>query len=59
MHFRALPLAVVFSEVEEVVQNKPDELLAGNDLHQLHFAVMDVPVTIRELIAESYPCNSM
>ena len=56
--FCALPLAVVFSEVEEVVQNKSDELLAGN-LNQLHFAVMDVLVTISELIAESYPCNGM
>ena len=46
------PLAFVFGEIEVVVQNKPHDSLATDELSYFHFAAMDVFVMIDELSAE-------
>ena len=51
-NFRALPLALVFSEIEIVIQNQPNGSLVRNDFYQFHLAMMDVFVTIGKLITE-------
>ena len=49
---RSLPLALVFSEIEEVVQDMPDDFLAGDEFGYFDLAPMGVFVMIRELAAE-------
>jgi hypothetical protein len=48
----ALPLRLVLSEVEVVIENVPDNFLIGHHLRHFHRAAMHVFVTIRPLIAE-------
>jgi hypothetical protein len=48
----AFSLGFVFSEIEIVVQNKPDDLFAGDEFGYFHLATMDVFLVIRELSPE-------
>jgi hypothetical protein len=48
-NLRAFPLGFVFSEIEVVIHNPPDYLLAGDEFGYFHLATMDVLVVIREL----------
>jgi len=48
----AFPLGFVFSEIEIVVQRKPDDFLPGDEFGYLHFATMDVFVVILKLSTE-------
>jgi hypothetical protein len=45
----ALPLGFVFSEIEIVVQNEPDDSFAGDEFGYFHPATVDVFVVICEL----------
>jgi len=49
----AFPLGFVFSEIEVVVHNPSDDLLAGDEFGYFHLATMDVLVVIGKLSAES------
>ena len=47
-NFCARPLGFVFSEIEIVVQNEPDDFFAGDEFGYFHLATIDVFEVIRE-----------
>jgi hypothetical protein len=49
---RVPPLALVFGEIETVVQDLPDKLLAGNQLCDFQSTEMGLPIAIHKLGAE-------
>ena len=49
---RANPLLLVFNEVEVVVQDVPNDLLAGNEFRDFQSANVDVFVAIRPFVVE-------
>ena len=51
-NFRAIPLGLIFGEIQVAVQDKPDDPLAGNQFSDPLFRIMDVFVPIRKLLAE-------
>jgi hypothetical protein len=48
----AFPLSFIFSEIEIVVQNEPDNFFAGDEFGYFHPATMHVFVVIGELRPE-------
>jgi hypothetical protein len=47
----SLPLRLVLREVEVVVEHEPGDSLVGNELNQLHCALVVVLVVVSEFIA--------